>query len=123
MRFVVLIRTPRDSFDAWRSMSPEERARGAERHREWAARYSAAGMLVASAELAPAEDAQVLRKENGKVVMTGGPFAESREVLGGLFIVEATDGAAAQRIAAEWPGIDAPGTTLELVPVVDTVSR
>jgi hypothetical protein len=120
MRYVAFIRMPQEAVDAWRSMPAESRAEGAQRHREWAARH--AGRLVASIELGPAADAHVLRSEDGELVVTDGPFAESRDVLGGFFILDAPDLASARRITAEWPGIDTPGATIELMPVIDTVS-
>jgi hypothetical protein len=46
-----------------------------------------------------------LRFRNGKVAVTDGPFAESREVLGGLLIIEARDMSQAIELISNHPGV------------------
>jgi hypothetical protein len=46
-----------------------------------------------------------LRFQNGKVVVTDGPFAESKEVLGGLLIIEARDLDQAIQLISNHPGV------------------
>lgn len=46
-----------------------------------------------------------LRFRNGKVAVTDGPFAESREVLGGLLIIEARDMTQAIELISNHPGV------------------
>ena len=48
--------------------------------------------------------AATVRVRNGKPVVTDGPFAETKEQLGGYYLVEAADRAAAAAIAAKIPG-------------------
>jgi hypothetical protein len=67
-------------------------------------RLRAAGKLVTGDPLSPASSATTLRLRDGKVVLTDGPFAESREQLGGYCVVRAADRDEAVRIAAECPG-------------------
>ncbi len=50
------------------------------------------------------ETASTLRHKNGKVFVTDGPFAETKEVLGGLLILEARDLNHVIRIMSEHPG-------------------
>lgn len=50
-----------------------------------------AGSWVFNGGLHPPSTATVLRQENGEVVMTDGPYAEGKEHVGGLVIVEAPD--------------------------------
>jgi hypothetical protein len=50
-----------------------------------------AGAWVFNGGLHPASTATVLRLDNGEVVMTDGPYAEGKEHIGGLVIVEAAD--------------------------------
>lgn len=53
--------------------------------------------------LQPVETATTLRKRAGKVETMDGPFAETREHLGGFYLIEAADLDAALRFAAEIP--------------------
>jgi hypothetical protein len=48
----------------------------------------AAGKLVTSEELAPVSSATTVQVRNGNTVVTDGPFAETKETLGGYYLVE-----------------------------------
>jgi hypothetical protein len=52
---------------------------------------TAADALVHSGRLAEAETARVVRAERGETLITDGPFAETKEQLGGFYIVNAKD--------------------------------
>jgi hypothetical protein len=54
--------------------------------------------------LQPTTAAQTVRLRNGKALTTDGPFAETKEQLGGYYLVEASDKAAAAAMAAKLPG-------------------
>jgi hypothetical protein len=54
--------------------------------------------------LQPTGTAATVRVRNGKTLRTDGPFAETKEQLGGYYLVEAPDTAAAAAIAAKIPG-------------------
>ena len=47
------------------------------------------GLLIAAEALQPVETATTVRVRNGKVSMTDGPFAETKEQLGGYYVIEA----------------------------------
>jgi hypothetical protein len=71
--------------------------------------YEAFGQQHASAikggnALQPTTEAQTVRLRNGKALTTDGPFAETKEQLGGYYLVEAPDKAAAAAMAAKIPG-------------------
>lgn len=59
--------------------------------------------FLAGEGLQPVETATTLRKRSGKVETMDGPFAETREHLGGFYLIEAADLDAALRFAAEIP--------------------
>ncbi|MBV9102731.1 MAG: YciI family protein [Candidatus Eremiobacteraeota bacterium] len=61
------------------------------------------GRLLAVEALEPASTATTVRTRNGRVLVTDGPFADTKEQLGGLFIVEARDLNEAIRIASSHP--------------------
>lgn len=61
------------------------------------------GQLVSAEALQSARTAATLRVRSGKVSTTDGPFAETREQLGGFFLIEARDMNEAIHIASKWP--------------------
>ena len=63
-----------------------------------------AGVLRGGAELKPTHSATTVRIRNGKPVTTDGPFAETKEQLGGYYLVEAKDLDEATKLAARIPG-------------------
>src|ERR1700749_3321794 len=62
------------------------------------------GNFKAGDRLQPVSTATTVRVRDGKVLMTDGPFAETREQLGGYYLIEAKDLDAALGIAARIPG-------------------
>jgi len=76
-----------------------------------------AGQFLATAPLHPTAAATSVRIRDGKRVITDGPFAETREQLGGYFLVEAADLDEALAIAERIPG--ARWGTVEVRPVLE----
>jgi hypothetical protein len=75
------------------------------------ARYSAygkemaeAGVIRGGAELKPISTATTVRVQNGKVLTLDGPFAETKEQLGGFYLVEVENLEQALAWAAKCPG-------------------
>lgn len=62
------------------------------------------GNFVGCNRLLPPETATTVRVRDGKISTTDGPYAETKEQLGGYFVIEATDLQAAVGIAARIPG-------------------
>ena len=77
----------------------------------------AKGQYLAASPLQPVATATSVRVRGGKRDVTDGPFAETREHLGGYFLVEARDLNEAISIAARIPG--ARKGTVEIRPVVE----
>lgn len=75
------------------------------------------GQYVSASPLQPIASATSVRVRGGKPVITDGPFAETREQLGGYFMVEAKDLNDAINIAAKIPG--ARKGTVEIRPVME----
>ena len=63
----------------------------------------ASGKYVGSNRLQPVANATTVRVRNGKVATTDGPFAETREQLGGYYLIDARDLDEALKIAAQVP--------------------
>ena len=75
------------------------------------------GKLVAAEALQPTQTATTVRVRNGKVSTTDGPFAETKEQLGGFYLIEAKDLNDAMQVAAKIPS--ARFGAIEVRPVVD----
>jgi hypothetical protein len=69
-------------------------------------------------QLQPAETATTVRVENGQALTTDGPFATTKEVLGGYYLLEADDLDAALELAARIPAARL-GGAIEVRPVVE----
>ena len=63
----------------------------------------AGGHLVITHALQSARTATTVRVRKGKIAATDGPFAETKEQLGGFFLIEARDRNEALELAAKWP--------------------
>ena len=61
------------------------------------------GLLVAAEALQPIETATTVRVRNGKVSVTDGPFAETKEQLAGFYLIDARDLNEAIQVAAKIP--------------------
>jgi hypothetical protein len=85
MRFLLIIY---DDEQRWASVGEEDAK--AEIDAYWALdnEASAAGVLVGSAGLHPTETARTLRIRDGEQSVTDGPFAETKEQLGGYYLLE-----------------------------------
>lgn len=75
-----------------------------------------AGAFVATSPLGRSDTACTVRLENGQVVVHDGPYAETREQLGGYYVIEAKDIDDARQWAARCPA--ASWGTIEIRPLV-----
>jgi hypothetical protein len=63
------------------------------------------GHLLAVEQLEPIQTAMSVRVRNGKLSVTDGPFAETKEQLGGYFLIEAGDLNEAIQVASKFPSV------------------
>lgn len=75
------------------------------------------GHFAGGEGLQPASTAVTLRVRGGKVLVTDGPYAESKEQIGGILILEADDLDHAVRLMSEHPGVH--GGPFEIRPAAD----
>src|SRR5262245_21014152 len=86
-KFVIMMQ---ESGEAWAKLSPVQQKEVIEKHGEFRRALEVEGKYVSSMRLAPAAQARtVQRAENGRFQVKDGPFAESKEVIGGLYVIEA----------------------------------
>ena len=75
------------------------------------------GHFVSANRLLPAATAKTVRVRDGQAKITDGPFAETRELIGGYYLIEAQDMDAALAVAARIPG--AQRGCVEVRPIAD----
>jgi len=98
------------------ALSQTEREQCYRESTQLAHQLDAAGQYVAAAPLEPTATATSVRVRQGKRVVIDGPFAETKEQLGGYFLVDASDLDEAIAIAARIPMVRR--GTIEVRPVI-----
>ena len=97
--FMLLLHRPVERLS---QMDPETITKARREYLDWAKRMRAAGRLKGGSKLT--DDAgRIMRNAGGRVAITDGPFTESKEMVGGYFLLAAGDYAEACRIASECP--------------------
>jgi hypothetical protein len=101
MQYLLLIYSNEAEFA---KMAPAAITTMTEEYTEFTKGIIQAGQFKAGDRLKPSSTASTVRVRNGKVTTTDGPFAETREQLGGYYLVEAKNLDEATAIAARIPG-------------------
>jgi hypothetical protein len=91
----------------WDTLSDAEKRRISDACQEWHEDLDRRGIARAIIRLHPAATAATVRKKGGQAIVTDGPFAETKEVFGGVEMIECADEAAALAIAKTFPVLDA----------------
>jgi hypothetical protein len=115
MRYLLLLY---GDEQAEQSMTAEERRAIVDQHIALGKRLRQAGALVASEALSDSSGAKVLRRSDERPVVTDGPFAETKEQLGGFYLLECADIDEALAWAEQVP--QSPGLVAEIRAVVPT---
>jgi hypothetical protein len=103
---------------AWLSLTPEQQQAEMAKCAPHVQKLMASKKLLAGAPLHPTSTATTLRYREGKRLMTDGPFAETREQLGGYTIIDARDLDDAIAIASGFIA-DSDIATIEVRPIVE----
>ena len=104
---------------AWDGHTEDERQSVYGEYRQLIQELQSDGKYQVGDQLQPSTTASTVRVRDGKQLVTDGPFAETREQIGGFFIIEANDLAEANSIAGRIPS--ARMGAIEVRPVVETV--
>lgn len=111
MKYLLMIVGP----ESWaEGMTRSQLLEKLERHVAFGAELRAAGAGVGGERLQPAHQATTLRPGPGGVVTTDGPFAETKDLLGGFYLIEAASRDEAIAWARKLPLVD--GTFVEVRP-------
>jgi len=100
-----------------KALSEAEREKCYRESAEYAHQLDASGQYLAAAPLYPTSTATSVRTQAGKRLVTDGPFAETREQLGGFFLIEAENLDEAIDVAGQIPA--GRWGTVEVRPVID----
>ncbi len=100
MKFLCLIR----AGNVMEQMPQADAAKHFEDYREFTAAIRKSGHFVGCNRLLPPATATTVRVRQGKASTTDGPYAETKEQLGGYYLIEAKDRDEAVQVAAKIPG-------------------
>jgi hypothetical protein len=98
-----------DDPSAFAKMSPADIQQVIEKYVSWGDRLRAAGILTDGQKLTD-EPGKVLRGAGGRMRVTDGPYSETKEVLGGYYVVEADSYEQAAERTKECPHLEYGGT-------------
>jgi hypothetical protein len=118
VKFVMLIC---DDPDEWDNASPEVAAAGMKEIFAWFEKWQSAGKIAHGGEqLEHPRTARTARGgQDGRPVITDGPYLELKEVVGGFIVLEADDLDDAVAVASTWPGLaHGPRVSVEVRPTV-----
>lgn len=88
---------------AWNAMTPKEVEGVMAAYNTFTEDIIKSGNMVSGEALQPTQTASTVRVRNGKMQTTDGPFAETKEQLGGFYLIEAKDLNEALQIASRIP--------------------
>ena len=110
-QYMLLIYSPE------RDITAEEMAAEMPRWTDYTQGLQDAGVMKGGDALHPADSATTVRVRDGETQIVDGPFAETKETLGGYYVIEVPDLDAALRYASKMPNVSY--GSVEVRPVVD----
>ena len=120
MQYLILIYDEETANPAPQPPDPAALGEVLEQYNGYTTMLKETGAFVAGEALQPVTTATTLRQKDGQTITTDGPFAETKEALGGFYLIEAADLDAALALAAQCPGIRF--GSIEVRPIVDFAS-
>ncbi len=103
----------------WDTLSETQQQQIIEETRQHVEQLKSGGQYLSSAPLHPTSTATSVRVRGGKCLVTDGPFAETKEQLGGFYLIDAKDLDEAIDIAVRQPGLRWGWGAIEIRPVMD----
>jgi hypothetical protein len=120
MKYLLLLNNTKEQWERWRGLGPDE---AQELYRQEVPRWNALfewmgeqGIKADGLELEDPAQARIVRVRDDETVVTDGPFAETKEVLGGYFVADCKDLDQAIELAQRVPLVDT--GSVEIRPLV-----
>ena len=101
MRYILMICTDENAIGA---LSPDEGSAMLAEYGSFGEEMTRRGVLQTGERLRPTTDATTVQVRDGKVLTADGPFAETKEQIGGYFVVDCKDLDEAIEVASKIPG-------------------
>jgi hypothetical protein len=111
MKFLISLHINPAVLDA---LTEEEQAAIGDGHGKFIEALKKSGELITTQALADPSQAAVVTVRNGQPVVTDGPFLESKEYLGGFYLIDCEDKARAIELAAQIPDTAIVGLGVEV---------
>ncbi|HET7724775.1 MAG TPA: YciI family protein [Propionibacteriaceae bacterium] len=118
MKYLILIHQHRGAREQFASFTPTMQAEGLAAYQKLNADLVASGEYVAGEALDSDTSASVVRGAEGTYVVTDGPFAETKEMLAGFYLVDVASRDRAVEIAGLIPEVQAGAADIEVRPVM-----
>jgi len=115
MKYALLIY---DDEQAWGSLDDATRGSMLEEYGKFSAGLAERGQMRAGEQLAPTSTATTVRVKDGKTLTTDGPYAETKEQLGGFYLIDAATLDEALEAAQAIPSVKY-GGVVEVRPIVE----
>ena len=122
MKYLILIHQNRGAREQFAGFPPEVQAAGMQAYYDLNAELTRTGEMVSAEALSDDSTATVLSLKSGSVVTSDGPFAESKEMLAGFYLVDVASLDRALEIAAKIPEVQAGAGDVEVRAVMDTAA-
>jgi len=121
MKYLIQIYSNPESRAMWDTFTPEQQAEGYAYYQAISDELVSSGEYVAAEALADASLATRVTQTDGSAVASDGPFAETKELLAGFYLVDCETEARAVEIAGRFP--EAEFGLIEVRPVLDMAAR
>lgn len=117
MKYLLLIYVNPESRKVWEALPEDQQAEGFRAHAVLNEELAASGELIVTEALADESMAKRVSVSEGRAIASDGPFAEAKEFLAGIYLIECESMDRAVEIAATMP--EAPFGEIEVRPVMD----
>jgi hypothetical protein len=101
MQYLMIIHS---NESGWAQMSPEQQEQGKAAYLAYGEALKKAGVFLGSNRLRPSANSTTVRVVNGKTQVLDGPYADTKEQVGGYFLIDVANLDAALSWAARCPG-------------------
>lgn len=104
-RFMLLLHDTLEALEHFQTFSPKESQKAVEKYMAWARKP-----FVVDSQRLGQDFGRVIRSRGGKPTVTDGPYAETKELIGGYYTIEAKDYDEAVELTLDHPHLEHAGT-------------